>query len=418
MNLVRFKDFLSQLGNPQQGLQIIHVAGSDGKGSTCAMLTAVLQQLGYKVGLYTSPHLHSVRERIQINREWINKDAFVHWTNHLRNTMDEFSPGQSGFTTFFELITAMGFLYFQQEKVDFAVIETGLGGRLDATNVAEPKLCVITHISMEHADKLGETIEKIADEKLGILRKQSPVVIGHQDSSLLPHFHARLTDHPSKTVFVDEQYEVLSNWIENNKRYIQCQYDKEKVKLISPLLGHYQTQNVITAHAAMCVLADQNQIQHYSDDAFNQGLQHTKWDGRFEVIPYGNTKVVLDIAHTVKGVASLKRSLEEVFPHAKRHYVMGFLRDKNVSGMIDALCDENDRFIFTAPPTPRALPLGELQKRISGMNLLSPVQFEEDALTAFDLALQHSNKDDVVIVAGSLYLVSAVREKLIQKLDD
>jgi dihydrofolate synthase/folylpolyglutamate synthase len=343
--------------------------------------------------------MHSVCERIQINRENIPKDAFVHWTNHLRNTLDDFSPGQRGFTTFFELITAMGFLYFQEEQVDFAVIETGLGGRLDATNVADPKLCIITHISMEHADK------------------QSPVVVGHQDHELLHHFHARLDDHSAKVVMVDERYELLSTTIASENRHILCKCEETNMELISPLLGYYQTQNVMTAHASMSLLFEHGIVQNFNDDTFNQGLQKTKWDGRFEIITHGKTKVVFDIAHTVKGAASLKKSLEEAFPHANRIYVMGFLHDKNVPGMINALCNDEDQIYFTIPPTPRALPMDQLKEQVQKMNLFSQHYFEDDVLNAFDLAIQNANDDDVVIVAGSLYLVSSIREKIIQQMD-
>lgn len=418
MNLERFKEFLSRLNNPQKNLNIIHVAGSDGKGSTCAMISAVLQHMGYKVGLYTSPHLHSVRERIQINREWITKDAFVHWTNHLRSAMDEHAPGQSGFTTFFELITAMGYLYFQDENVDFAVIETGLGGRLDATNVADPKLCIITHISMEHADKLGDTLEQIAEEKLGIVRKDSPVVIGHQDRELQSHFHTRLSDHQAKTVLVDERYEFVSSSIAENQRHIDCKYDDATIHFISPLLGSYQIQNVMTAHSALTMLSGQGLIHIFNQDAFNVGLQKAKWDGRFEVIPYGKTNVVLDIAHTVKGAVSLKNSLEDVFPTSNRIYVLGFLKDKNVRGMVEALCNDDNQIIFTEPPTPRALPLDKVKENIQSFQHLTFIQMEKDALKAFDLAMQTADEGDVVVVAGSLYLVSAVRDKLIQQPED
>lgn len=418
MNLYRFKEFLSRFGNPQKKLKIIHVAGSDGKGSTCAVISAVLQHMGYRVGLYTSPHLHSVRERIQINREWITKDAFVQWTNHLRSVLDTHAPGQSGFTTFFELITAMGFLYFQDEEVDFAVIETGLGGRLDATNVADPTLCIITHISMEHADKLGDTIEKIADEKLGIIRIDSPVVIGHQDKELLSHFYLRLEDHSASTVLVDEHYELISSSIVDNQRQIYCTYDDSSIQLTSPLLGSYQIQNVMTAHAALNMLSAKGLIQKFNHVVFNNGLQQTIWDGRFEVIHQGKVNIILDIAHTVKGAASLKSSLEGVFPGSKRIYVLGFLHDKNVQGIVETLYNENDHIIFTEPPTPRALPIDEVKKEIQSFQHSPSIQIEKDALKAFELAMQTADVGDVVVVAGSLYLVSAVRDKLVPQPED
>lgn len=412
-NLDRFQSFLTRLGNPQNHLKIIHVAGSDGKGSTCAMITSVLQHKGYQVGLFTSPHLHSVRERIQINRKWITKEAFVHWTNVLRHELESFSPGQSGFTTFFELITAMGFLYFQQEKVDFAVIETGLGGRLDATNVGNPILCVITHISMEHADKLGDTLEKIADEKLGIVRDQTPVVIGHQDDHLLPHFYQRLNGHSSQTVFVDNSYSLLLSRIVDHQREIVFQTETESVKVMSPLLGYYQVQNVMTVHAAINTLA-QKYIHPVSIQDFQYGIQHTRWDGRFEVIPYHSIPVVLDIAHTVKGAIALKQSVMEVYPKQKLIFVLGFLKDKNYQEMMKELCTPDDNIILTVPPTPRALEMDELQKVCTCFDNKMSFHFIENVDHAFEQALKLAHHDSVVIVAGSLYLVSAVRSRLVQ----
>ncbi len=420
LNLERFKKFLHRIGDPQNDLRIIHIAGSDGKGSTCAILTSVLQHAGFKTGLFTSPHLHSVRERIRINNDWIDKESFVYWTQYLRNELEAFSPGQTGFTTFFELLTAMGFHYFKQQQVDFAVMETGLGGRLDATNVGNPILCIITHISMEHAEKLGDTLEKIADEKLGIIRKNAPVIVGPQDETLLPHFKKRLEYHPSSVNYVDEEFSLLDTSILNAKRNIVFKDSHNSiVTLASPLLGYYQVQNVMTAYAAFSQLRERKWIPFTDSDMFQEGVNKTVWDGRFEVftLPDGKS-IVLDIAHTVKGALSLKRSLDDVFPNKKRSFILGFLKEKNYMAMIENLCNEEDFIILTEPPSPRAIPLDELQRTCSVLESKFDIRYEKEAASAFQAVIDTIDSNRVLVIAGSLYLVSHVRSMLTQEIED
>ena len=416
-NLDRFRDFLASLGSPQQRLRTIHVAGSDGKGSTCAMLAAVLQQLGYHTGLFTSPHLHTVRERIQVNREWINKSRFIHWTQYLETQLETMPPRRGGFATFFELITAMAYLHFQAECTDFSVIETGLGGRLDSTNVMSPVITVITHLSLEHTEQLGNTLEAIAEEKLGILRPDAPVVIGHQDPALLPYLKERLRGHPQPVVFTDEVYACLRTSIGRHWRTLTVQGPGELVRTIHlPLLGHYQLQNAVTAMATLDLLVERDVLPPISAHRLDTAMRSVAWPGRFEILRRpGMPKTILDIAHTAKGAASLRLSLDEVIPRARRWFVLGFLRDKKYREMIEHLVRESERVFFTQPPTPRALSLDDLRRGIAELHLPNEsVRFVESPLEAYAEAVAAANKKDVIVVAGSLYLVGEIRRHCLE----
>lgn len=410
LNLERFKKFLKQLRNPESGIRPIHVAGSDGKGSTCAMISGVLQSMGYRVGLFTSPHMHTIRERIQINRDWIAKDAFARWTEYLRKQIEDGPQLKVGFATFFELLTAMAFLYFRDEKVDFSVIETGLGGRLDATNVMQPRVAVITHISLEHTDKLGNTLEEIAEEKLGIRRENAPLIVGHQDACLLPYFRERLKNHPSPVVFTDDRYRLLEARIEDNGRIIRYENPGGEARVIHiPLLGRCQAENALTAVAALDALAGQGDIPEPGAEELDRGMRNTSWPGRFEVIRReGSPLVVLDVAHTAKGALALRQSLDEAYPDRGRTFVLGFLRDKRVREMIEALARPGDRMIFTRAPTPRGLTLEEI-RMVAASLPVSNAEFVENPGMAFGMAMNETAPGDAVIVAGSLYLVGELR---------
>ena len=219
--------------------------------------------MGYKTGLYISPHLENIRERIQINGNWISENDFSVLSEYLEEKLAEHPPVQTGYATFFELMTSMAFLYFKRENVDFAVIETGLGGRLDATNVMMPLVTVITHISKEHTAQLGDALEQIADEKLGITRPAVPVIIGHQDQDLLPHFRSRLEYHCPPPVFLDTDYHLNSISLDNHSRHVELWRGnplQEKRVFSLPLLGHYQMQNVATALAALDSLQQEGHL--------------------------------------------------------------------------------------------------------------------------------------------------------------
>ncbi|RJP27850.1 MAG: bifunctional folylpolyglutamate synthase/dihydrofolate synthase [Candidatus Omnitrophota bacterium] len=429
-NLRRFHELLDQLGNPQLQLKTIHVAGSDGKGSVCAMTASVLRAMGYRVGLYVSPHLENIRERISIDGEWISEEAFTHWAGKLETLRKPTLNETVGYATFFELMTAMAFLHFLHRQVDYAVIETGLGGRLDATNVMHPLVSVITHISLEHTDKLGNTLEAIADEKLGITRPDVPVVVGHQDEQLLPHFHRRLDNHSATVIFTDERYRVAS--VKRGKRYRTIDVQTIMPSTIGkrrtvhiPLFGHYQLQNTVTALAALDGMEKAKSIRKIRKSDLDGGLRNLVWPGRFEIckkrFSHGEKSgksshpvTVLDVAHTAKGAGSLRLSLDEVFPDKQRIFVMGFLKGKDIRGMMQSLIRPEDVVIITQAPSPRGESLENILLAMKELiHLPQPIHCIPDPEIAYERAEEWATKTSLIVICGSLYLVGKLRQMIL-----
>lgn len=418
LNLDQFREFLEQLNNPQLGFKAIHVAGSDGKGSVCAMVASVLRSLGFRVGVFSSPHLHNIRERITINNDWISETDFSRWTEFLQDAAEKRSAIPQGYVTFFELITAMAFLHFRQEKVDFAVVETGLGGRLDTTNVMQPQISVITHISLEHTEQLGDTLEAIADEKLGITRPEIPAVIGHQDRKILPHFHCRLKNQQAPTLFTDSQYRVLSHSCGVKYRTLEIERispDHLVRSIRIPLFGHYQMDNAVTALATIDMLSEQRVISPPSHKQLDEGFKNVSWPGRFEIIRRDNQPLtILDVAHTTKGAASLRTSLDEQFPRFKRTYVIGFLQDKKIREIVQTLIRPGDRFIITQAPTPRGASVEMIREAIQGLDLSGvEIVYLQSPSDALRQAQSDVSPNHLICVTGSLYLVGNLRESLL-----
>lgn len=413
LNLERYRKLLAQLGNPQFFLNPIHVAGSDGKGSTCAMIASALQAMGYKTGQFLSPHLQNIRERITINSQWIDELEFCHLVDYLKDQLKGMPPLPEGYATFFELLTAMAFLYHKEKTVDFSVIETGLGGRLDSTNVMNPLITAITHISLEHTHLLGDTLEKIADEKLGITRPNVPVVIGHQEPDLLPYIRKKLSHHSAPVIFADDCYRIVSHSYGRRYRTVDIENIKTnlKRKLKIPLFGYYQLQNVITALAVMDTLVDSQSIPPFSEKRLQEGMRNVYWPGRFEIVRrIGQPTVILDVAHTAKGTASLRLSLDEIFPNKRRTYVMGFLKGKNIQSMINHLVRPEDRIVLTKAPSPRGESTDNIMQSIDGFKERFPIySVENKPVKAYQLAKSMVSDRESIIVTGSLYLVGEIR---------
>ncbi len=418
LNLKRFERLLHEVGSPQHSLRIIHVAGSDGKGSTCAFLSSLLQAKGYNVGLYTSPHLHHIRERIQTNGRCISPQAFVKWTQALKQTVERRKHPHRGYATFFELLTAMAYLYFQERGVDYAVIETGLGGRLDATNVADSIVSVITNISMEHAHLLGDSLEKIADEKLGIVKPHTPVVVGSQDKKLLPHFNKRLKNHSGEVTFVDRDYTIVSQTTTACGRELTISSKSHSQATVRiPLMGRYQGRNAVAALAAVHVLEASGECSPYTNQELRNGFQSVEWPGRFEVIRRARkAPIVLDVAHTVKGAAALRESLDEIFSKRRRVVVCGFLQDKDAAGMVKRLCAPGDALVLTQAPTPRGMAVEQIEALLRQHGVKPPQQIErrKPPASALNHAITIARPTDVIVIAGSLYLIGALRNRCLK----
>lgn len=391
------------IGNPHTTFNSIHIAGTNGKGSTSHMLAAILQQAGYKTGLYTSPHLKDFRERIKINGNMISEEFVVDFVERTKTISEEIRP------SFFELTVAMAFDYFEKEKVDIAVIETGLGGRLDSTNIITPILSVITNIGYDHMDILGNTLEKIAAEKAGIIKPGVPVVIGEYLPETKKVFIDKALQCRAPVFFAQDGYTVSD--VKYTMQMLSCnvtctgQDVTEYFEL--DLNGLYQVKNICT------VLCAEGILMHYgfniSHENEKEALKHVKkltgLYGRWDVIST-NPTVILDVAHNEDGVKQLLHQLSVVCgPLSTMHFVIGMVKDKDVSKVLSIL-PKNAQYYFTNAHIERALPHKQLQEKATAFELYGE-SFDE-VNVAIKAAKQHAATNDIIIVCGSVFLVAEV----------
>ncbi|UAY52927.1 bifunctional folylpolyglutamate synthase/dihydrofolate synthase [Ferruginibacter albus] len=393
------------LDNPQHKFKSIHIAGTNGKGSTSHMLAAILQQAGYKTGLYTSPHLKDFRERIKINGEFISKEFIVDFVERTKALSESIQP------SFFELTVAMAFEYFALEKVDIAIIETGLGGRLDSTNVITPILSVITNIGYDHTNILGNTLEKIAFEKAGIIKKNIPVVIGEYVDETKPVFLKKAEEEKAPIYFAQDKFNTsdLQFKLELLSLSVEDSNNRNKEIFALDLTGAYQVNNLLTVLSAEEILLQQGFI--ISSEAEKFALANVKkltgLHGRWEVIQ-DKPIIILDVGHNENGVRQIvSQSANYILQHtdAQLHFVMGFVKDKDVDAVLQ-LFPKEANYYFTHSHIPRALPAEELQQK-AAIYRLQGDRFENvnDALKA---AKQKANEKDLIVVCGSVFLVGEV----------
>lgn len=393
--LERVSALLARVGDPQDALRVVHVAGTNGKGSTAAMLASVLRGAGYKTGLYTSPHLLRMNERMKINGEEITDGAFAAVVSRLAAGAERLPDP----CTEFELVTAAAFLWFAQEACDAAVVEVGLGGRLDATNVIGPPACaVITNIGLDHTEVLGDTVEKIAAEKAGIL-KGGPAVSYAEPPSVAAVLRAAAERAGSELTFADfGALESLSDTRDGQVfRYRGVQY-------ALPLLGRNQLKNAATALTAVEALRRAG--WNLPEDAVKQGLAGVVWPARFEIVsrtPY----FVVDGGHNPQCIASTAENLRDYFPDMRRVLLVGVLADKDWHQMTDLLAPLADAFVAVTPDSPRALPAGELARALAEYG--RPVRACETIPEGVRAARELAGPAGVVCSAGSLYMAGAVR---------
>ncbi|MGQ9814205.1 MAG: bifunctional folylpolyglutamate synthase/dihydrofolate synthase [Candidatus Roseilinea sp.] len=409
LDLERMRSLLAALGNPHERYKTIHVAGTKGKGSTAAMIDSCLRQLNLRVGLFTSPHLTTFRERIRVNGTLISQEDVIDLTQRVKLAAERI-PG----VTTFEAITAIGFLYFAQQDVDWAVIEAGLGGRLDATNVITPQISVITSLSLDHTRWLGNTLAEIATEKAGIIKPGVPVIsqqqtleaasvierIAHERNAPLVMLgrHWRWT--PGLTTLEKQTFEVkqVARVRSNERPFVndlEGWYE-------TTLLGKHQCENATTAIAALDVLRNADNID-ISARAIRDGLRLTFWPGRFEILR-ADPPLVLDGAHNVDSVNKLAMTLAEVFPGRRWTFVFGCYKDKDAEGMLKALAGRATRWIMTQPGNSRAMGVDKLMDAAKARNLKA-VAFPQvkDAIDSIAKATE------AVCVTGSVALVGEAR---------
>ena len=390
------------IDNPQRKFKSIHIAGTNGKGSTANMLAAILQEAGYKTGLYTSPHIKDFRERIRINGEMVDKDFIVDFVEHTRKLTEDIEP------SFFELTVAMAFEYFAKEQVDIAVIETGLGGRLDSTNIISPILSVITNIGYDHVTLLGNTLPEIAFEKAGIIKKNTPVVIGETLPETLPVFIKKANDENADIHFASKEFIV--EYIDSSGSLLLCNVRNVATNIVEKLrldlTGLYQTKNICTVLSAVEVLKQlgisisETNLHHALENVSAiSGIR-----GRWEVI---ETKpaLILDVAHNEDGIKQILEQLKYSYPVSNYHFVLGFVSDKDVSKVL-TLFSPAAKYYFTNAHIPRALPASEL-KKIASENLLVGNSFE-NVNDAIKDAKMHAMAHDVIMVCGSFFIIAEI----------
>ena len=401
--LERITAFCHHLGNPQRNFYTIHVAGTNGKGSVSHMLASILQQAGYRTGLFTSPHLSDFRERIRVDGEMIPKQKIVNFVDKHQAKMQELD------LSFFEMTAAMAFDYFDQSDVEVAVIETGLGGRLDATNIITPLLSVVTNIGMEHTEYLGDTIEKIASEKAGIIKKSVPVVIGEASSAYNAIFEARAEELHSRVIYAEQEW--VLNAVEHFDNYNQHfslvrSRDERGYELDIDLLGDYQRHNIVTACAAADYLAEQTPLT-ISRRAFREGLATTAANtglmGRWQVLerePY----MVADTGHNAHGMKYVVEQLNTL--ECDRLFcVMGFAKDKNLDDIMPLL-PRKAHYIFTRASVDRARAIEDITAVAERLGLdfeTKPTVYE-----AIERAKCLALAGDAIFIGGSNFVVAEI----------
>ena len=390
----------SYLHDPQEKIKTIHVAGTNGKGSVSHMLAAVFQQNDYKTGLYTSPHLKDFRERIKLNGEMIPKEFVIEFVEKTKLISSEISP------SFFELTFVMALEYFAEQSVDIAIIETGLGGRLDSTNIIIPEISVITNIGYDHMDILGNTLEKIAFEKAGIIKRDVPVIIGETNSVTKPIFETRARELNAPIYFAEEKYKVLFSQSHNDSLEIDLLDNScmKKNKYFLDLSALYQIKNLVTVVATIDQLSNSFHLNEVSTTAaLGQVKSLTKLHGRWEIINR-QPLVVLDVAHNVDGIQQLLHQIDNS-SHKNLHIVFGMVKDKEIEGVLEIL-PKNASYYFTKAQISRALPELELLEKARQFHLKGfPFTEVNKALSA---AINNASPEDMIIVCGSVFVVGEV----------
>ena len=394
-----------RLGNPENKFKSIHITGTNGKGSTSHMLASILQAAGLKTGLYTSPHLKDFRERIKINGEMIPQQYVINFVNEHKNYFEELHP------SFFEMTVGLAFDYFAKEKVDIAVIEVGLGGRLDSTNVITPEVSVITNISFDHMSLLGDTLEKIAAEKAGIIKPGIPVVIGETQEATAGIFAEKAKQGQSPIVFADVAYSAQSarQKEEGNRLYLYMDVEKEGAviytNLQSELLGLYQLKNIPTVLAAV----EQLNKKGYALPeitvrmGIKQVVSSTGLLGRWQVLSQ-RPLVIADTGHNEAGIKEVLMQLN-LTPHDRLHLVIGMVNDKDISTVLDLL-PKDAEYYFCKANIPRGLPAAELQAaaRVRGLQGAA----YETVAAALDAAKNKATVSDLILIGGSTFTVAEV----------
>lgn len=399
------------MGNPQTKFKSIHIGGTNGKGSTSALTASILRAAGYKVGLYTSPHLENFRERIQVDGEMIPEEDVTRLLIEVRTHFDKMLVYESPMPLrFFDIVTAVCFKYFMEKEVDYAVIEVGLGGRLDATNVLNPEVSVITNIGYEHVNILGPTLEDIAFEKAGIIKPETPLVTAELNPSVIDVFKKKVLEVSTSMVQLsDGAYSEKIDVSPDGQKFTLRTRELDYGCLVLPLFGEHQITNAATAVAAIETLG-----LNITTDSVRAGLKNVKWPGRLEVLSK-EPLIVLDCAKDAEATSAVRETIQSDFDVKRIIAVVSISSDKNIEGMIKNIAEIADHFIITKHSiTARAAEPKVIIAEIEKAGRTSEVHLEQPK--AFDRAVELVEEDGMVLVIGSVYLAGDARAYLSPRL--
>ncbi len=402
LGLERINYICKKLGDPQNNFKIIHVGGTNGKGSVCKILGSILNVSGYKVGIYLSPHLQRFSERFIINDCEISKKDVEDLIEKIKPIIEEMTKNNN-IPTFFEIVTAMAFFYFSEKKVDYAVIEVGLGGRFDATNIVSPELSIITNVTLEHEKILGDTIEKIAYEKAGIIKKNVSIVTAATGIALEVIKKIAREKKSNITIVEKKSYKKISGGVDWQELEISGLLKNYKIK--TSMIGCFQGENIAICLNAIEIL--QMKGLYIPEDSISEGIEKSYNFGRMEIISY-EPIILLDGAHNISAIELLKNTLKQDFVYEKLILVIGILSDKNVKEMLDIITPIADTIILTKSTNPRAEDPKKLKEMVKNKNGI----VKNKIFDAIDYAKKLANKNDLILITGSLFTVGEVKDYL------
>lgn len=410
--LDRIIKLLELLGDPQKHLKVVHIGGTNGKGSTAAMLSSVLAESEYRVGMFTSPHLHSYRERFRINNEMISEDHVIDLITLIKPILEEMVQQGYEHPTEFEVNTAMAFKYFQQEAVDVLVLEVGLGGEIDSTNVIdEPLLSIITNVAMDHMEFLGNSIKEIAAVKSGIIKKSRPVITGVEGNEGLEVIMQRARTLESPLYVLGKDFSYQTNFLGREGSNFTVAGIKNIYKKINlPLLGEHQGKNLALLVCAIELLQKMG-FTKITNGTLYSGLQKVVWWARLEVFSK-EPLIIIDVAHNVDGIRTLKEAIEDIFSDYQVTLVMGMLADKEREKVVEIIAPLAKRIIITKPLSPRAGNWEHL--KFLADKYCSEVLLEPNIGEALETALTKvgSHPKEMIVITGSFYMVCEARKWL------
>ena len=406
-DLRRVDELLAYLGNPHHKAGSVHITGTNGKGSVAAMVASALTACGYTTGLYTSPHLHTWRERIRVDGELISEEELARLVERLKPQVETVNQRATyGKLTTFEFLTALALAYFGQKGVKFQVLEVGMGGKFDATNVITPVVCIITPIDFDHMDVLGNSLAEIAAEKCGIIKPASTVVVSPQPDEAAEVIRETCRGCGAQLLTVGSEVTWEGLGFDLTRQLLQVQGRRGSYKLSIPLLGQHQLDNAATAVAALEVLADKG--FNISREGITKGLGWVSWPGRFQILSR-HPLLIVDGAHNIGAARQLKQSIEQYFDFDRAILVMGTSCDKDIASIISELFPLFDEVIVTRSRHPRAMAPAPLAAEFARHGVKA--QVVEDVPSALSQALALAGEKDLVCVAGSLFVVGEAMEQ-------